>query len=313
MKTSQRIRTSVALGRTYERARRHTLRLLFPWFERMGIHVTANHFYEPIPDVARLAPELWSGQSALTGLDLQPERQRDLLDVFRSHYQAEYEALPRQATDVPHRFHLANGALGPVDAEMLYCMMRALKPRRVIEVGSGNSTYLTAQALLENENDGAPPAEFVAIEPYPNPVLRAGFPGLSGLLPTPVQRVPLEFFRRLESNDVLFIDSSHVLKIGSDVQYLVLEVLPALQPGVVIHTHDIFFPAEYPRRLVTREHKFWTEQYIIQAFLAFNSAFEILLAGSYLHLHDPESLAKTFSSYNRHKTLPGSLWMRRSR
>jgi predicted O-methyltransferase YrrM len=306
------MRTSVDIARTYERARRHTLRLLFPWFERMGVHVTANHFYEPVPDVGRLPFRLWSERSALAGLDMQPEQQRQRLEAFSSKYKAEYEALPRQATAVAHQFHLANGALGPVDAELLYCMIRDRAPRRVIEVGSGNSTYLTAQALRANEADGAAPAEFVAIEPYPNPVLRAGFPGLSRLVTGAVQSVPLECFQALERNDVLFIDSSHVLKIGSDVQYLVLDVLPALQAGVVIHFHDIFFPAEYPKRLVTHEHKFWSEQYVVQAFLAFNSAFEIVLAGSYLHLQEPDSLAEAFSSYNRQNTWPGSLWIRRT-
>jgi Methyltransferase domain len=307
------VSTSVDLARTYERARRHTLRLLFPWFERMGVHVTANHFYEPIPDVGHLPVTLWSERSALAGLDLNIERQRALLEVFSSQYRGEYDALPRRATGIPYQFHMANGAIGPVDAEVLYCMIREFRPRKVIEVGSGNSTYLTAQALRANEADGAAAAVFAAIEPYPNAVLKAGFPGLSRLVRGPVQSVPLDFFRALERNDVLFIDSSHVLKIGSDVQYLVLEVLPTLRPGVVIHIHDIFFPAEYPQRLVTREHKFWTEQYLIQAFLAFNSTFEILLAGSYLHLHEPESLSKAFSSYSRENTWPGSLWIRRVR
>ena len=114
-----------------------------------------------------------------------------------------------------------------------------------------------------------------------------------------------------ENHDILFIDSSHVLRIGGDVQYEYLEILPRLARGVIVHSHDIFLPAEYPRHWVLEEHKFWTEQYLLQAFLAFNDSFEVLWAGSYMHLKHPEKLEEAFSSYKRERTLPGSFWMRK--
>ena len=151
------------------------------------------------------------------------------------------------------------------------------------------------------------------IDPYPNEVLKRGFPGLSRLIPEKVQDVPISEFMTLGDNDILFIDSSHVLKTGSDVHYEYLEVLPRLNRGVIVHVHDIFLPAEYPREWVLGEHRFWNEQYLLQAFLAFNESFEVLWAGSYMHLRYPEELETAFSSYRREETWPKSFWMRRVR
>ena len=151
----------------------------------------------------------------------------------------------------------------------------------------------------------------MAVEPYPNATIKKGFPGLSRLIDAPVQQVSLAEFERLRENDILFIDSSHVLKIGSDVEFLFLEVLPRLNPGVIVHIHDIFLPANYPRRWVVDELRFWNEQYILQAFLAFNRAFEVLWAASYMNIKHPERLESAFPSYKRGQRPPGSFWMRK--
>jgi len=117
-------------------------------------------------------------------------------------------------------------------------------------------------------------------------------------------------FGKLKENDILFIDSSHVLKIGSDVQYEYLDILPRLSKGVIVHVHDIFLPAEYPKEWVLKDYIFWTEQYLLQAFLAFNDSFEVLWAGHYMHLKYPNKLEDAFS-YKRDERLPGSFWMRK--
>ena len=197
-----------------------------------------------------------------------------------------------------------------IDAEVLYCMIRHYRPHRIIEVGSGFSTYVSAAAVRQNGAEGYP-ATLVAIEPYPNDVLRRGFPGLHQLLQQPVQSVDYEAFTSLTENDILFIDSSHVLRIDSDVRFLVLEVLPRLQPGVLVHFHDIFLPCDYPRAWVMNEYRFWNEQYVLQAFLAFNRGFEVVWLGSYMHLHHSEKLREVFGSYDPATIWPGSLWMRR--
>ena len=190
-------------------------------------------------------------------------------------------------------------------------MIRHFKPKRIFEIGSGNSTYLSAQAVLKDKEDNGHKCELIAVEPYPNDVLKAGFPGLSELISTKIQDIPLSEFNKLKENDILFIDSSHVLKIGSDVQYEYLEILPRLNKGVIVHLHDIFLPAEYPREWVLKDYRFWTEQYLLQAFLAFNDNFEVLWAGSYIHLKHPDKLEAAFSSYKRDERLPGSFWIRK--
>lgn len=121
----------------------------------------------------------------------------------------------------------------------------------------------------------------------------------------------MSVFKELGENDILFIDSSHVLKIGSDVQYEYNEILPRLNKGVLIHVHDIFLPLEYPETWVRQSHRFWTEQYLLQAFLAYNSAFKVLWAGHYMHWKYPDLLEKAFRTYNREITGPGSFWMRK--
>ncbi len=141
---------------------------------------------------------------------------------------------------------------GPVDAEILYCMVREHKPKRMIEFGSGFSTQISARALVQNQQETGVACDFTAVEPYPNPMVRKGFPGLTRLSETSCQEFPLEHIEALEENDVLFIDSSHVLKIGSDVQHLFLEVLPRLKKGVVVQVHDIFLPFEYSSNWVMR-------------------------------------------------------------
>src|SRR5206468_3938156 len=152
---------------------------------------------------------------------------------------------------------------------------------------------------------GAPAAEFTSVEPYPNPTIRAGVPGLTRLEPKKVQDVPLSFFQQLEANDILFIDSSHVLCIGSDVQYEFLDILPSLKPGVVVHVHDILIPREYHRKWVM-EGRFWGEQYILQAFLAFNDSFEVLWAGQYMHLTHPDKLRAAMKGYAPQECSPSS-------
>jgi hypothetical protein len=195
---------------------------------------------------------------------------------------------------------------------VLYGMVRSLKPRRILEIGSGHSTLLSAQAILANTSeDPGYRCELRAIEPYPSEILRRGFPGLSRLVTAPVQDVPIADFLELGADDILFIDSSHVLSIGGDVRYEYLEVLPRLNPGVVVHVHDIFLPAEYPEEWVRRQHRFWNEQYLLQALLVGNSGFEVLWGSSFMHLRHPEALERAFRSYRREERWPASFWLRR--
>jgi predicted O-methyltransferase YrrM len=183
-------------------------------------------------------------------------------------------------------------------------MIRHFQPRLIIEVGSGFSSLISAEAAAKNTNSA-----LICIEPSPQDFLRKGLPGLRSLIEKRVEELDLEFFTQLDSNDILFIDSSHTVKIGGDVNYLFLEVLPRLKPGVIVHVHDIFFPFEYRRDWVKDERRFWTEQYLLQAFLTFNAEFEVLMCNSYLDLHYLEDVKSTFP--NSPPRGGGSFWMRR--
>lgn len=283
----------------------------FIW-QGLGFHVTPNHFYSPIPDTRTLKSDLWLKYSELKGIDINEKKQLTLLSLFVSKYKDEYNNFPKKRTSIPYEYYINNGGFESIDGEILYCIIRNFKPRKILEIGSGNSTYLSAQAIIKNmKEDSKYKCELMAIEPYPNNVLKTGFPGLFKLIPKKVQNIPLSEFNKLKENDILFIDSSHALKVGSDVQYEYLEILPRLNKGVVIHFHDIFLPAEYPKEWILKYHIFWTEQYLLQAFLTFNKNFEVLWAASYMHLKNFEKLEKAFKSYNRNERWPGSFWIRK--
>ena len=283
----------------------------FELWEKNGFHITPNHFSSPVPDLQALPDQLWAQPSELPGVDMNEGGQLGLLSQFSSGFKDEYESFPRQKTSLPHQYYVHNVWFDTVDGEILYCMIRHFKPALIMEIGSGNSTYLSAQAILKNREESGRQCALIACEPYPNEVLKAGFPGLTKLLPTPVENLPLSEFEKLQEGDILFIDSSHILKIGGDVYYEFLEILPRLNKGVIVHIHDIFFPSEYPRDWVFTDHSFCTEQYLLQAFLAFNDRFEVLWGGNYMHLNHPDKLEQAFSSYTRDGKSPRSFWIRR--
>ena len=219
----------------------------------------------------RLPETLWDRPSELVGIDMNDSMQLDLLRRHFPRFRNEYEQISTKPTGEEGGFHLNNGLFDGTDALVAYCMVRQFQPRLIIEIGSGLSSLLLAQAAARNGNSA-----LICIEPFPREFVRKGFPGLRSLIEKKVQDIDLEFFSQLESGDLLFIDSSHTVKIGGDVNYLFLEVLPRLKPGVIVHVHDIFLPFDYRRDWVMDEFRFWSEQYLLQAFLTFNSEFEVL-------------------------------------
>jgi predicted O-methyltransferase YrrM len=283
----------------------------FELWESYGFHVTGRHFYQPIPSMAGLPLSLWNRVSDVPGIDMQEEQQKQLLSDIVAKFKDEYMAIPTGASTQEFHYYLGNAAFDAVDAEMLFALIRLFKPRRIYEVGSGFSTLLAADALRRNRADGYS-CRFIAIEPYPSAELQARLPSDVELWRLPIQDVSLDEFQSLCENDILFIDSSHVCKIGSDVQFVFLEILPRIRPGVVVHVHDIFMPMEYPKRWVLDQHQFWNEQYLLQTFLSFNAAFEVLWAGQWMHINHPDLLMKAFPSYSA-GVLPGSFWFRRTR
>jgi len=274
--------------------------------QERGYHILPNAFYTPIPDTDKLPAALWGEPSSMPGVAMNDEHQLELaLQVFPP-YQAEYGQFPTQPGADPYAYHQDNDYFVGLDAIALHCLVRHSRPRRVIEVGSGFSTRITSQALRLNGG-----GELICIEPYPNPTLRS-LPGIQQLLEQPVQQAPLSLFTSLQAGDILFIDSTHTVKIGSDVNYLVLEVLPRLQPGVWVHFHDIFLPREYPQEWITQTLMFSNEQYLLQAFLAFNSAFEVEFSSAYLTVKFAQRLSEQFGGFLRWNE-GCSLWLRKMR
>jgi predicted O-methyltransferase YrrM len=279
----------------------------------MGFHITPNHFESPIPDTRYLDDALWSNNTELSGININPQAMVNLINLFSSKYKKEYDCFPKNKTSIPYQYYIKNRSFESVDAEIYYCMIRYFKPKRIFEIGSGYSTLIAAQAVMKNKEEFGNDTELIAIEPYPNETLKRGFSGLSELRTSILQDIKLSEFDTLCENDILFIDSSHILRIGSDVQYEYLELLPRLNKGVIIHVHDIFLPAEYKRDWIHNDHRFLNEQYLLQAFLAFNDAFEILWGGSLMHLTQTKELEKAFASYDKDSAWPGSFWLRKIR
>jgi hypothetical protein len=261
----------------------------FRLFEEHGFHLTPVHFYQPIPDTRTLAEDLWTRESEMPGIEWNEPGQLDLLSRVFPQFRSEYDELPAGPASSPSQFHFNNGAFDGTDALVLYCMIRHFRPATVLEVGAGFSTRLSAQAALKNGN-----TRLVSIEPNPDPVVQRGFPGLASVITRRVQDVGYALFEELEAGDILFIDSSHVVQCGGDVNFLYLEVLPRLKPGVLVHSHDIFLPQEYPRGWVVDLRLFWTEQYLLQAFLAFNTAFEVIFANNFMGLRHPGPMREVF-------------------
>lgn len=272
----------------------------------LGVSVTPSHFYFPIPQLKSFNGKDWTACRPCAGLDFRLDEQVDRLCMEWLRFASEWK-FPEGATGNQHEFHLNNGFFEAVDAEVAYSIVRHYKPKRIVEVGSGNTTLLLTSAVRRNAAEGFP-CRFTSIEPHPPSYLKDDLPGLTSLHAKPVQKAPPELFRSLQANDILFIDSSHVVSIDSDVVFECLNILPLLAPGVIVHFHDIFVPLDYPEKFVKTNLCFWGEQYLLEAFLAFNSAFRVLWAASAMQQFRMQILQKIFPSWDGSFTrIPASL------
>jgi len=272
-------------------------------------------YYSPLPSISSLRKNRarWDKPSALHGIECDIAKMKTFLSELCKRYVEEFSAYP------PYE-HLQTIGFGPgytaVDALTLYMMIRYVKPRRYIEVGSGLSTYYASLASAKNASEGHP-VEMTCIEPFPYDKLYS-VPNIS-IIKNEVQSVDLSVFQALQDNDILFIDSSHILKIDGDVPYLLLEVLPSLAPDVVIHVHDVPLPYNTPypadrwifgRRWPT----FWNEAMVLQAFLCYNGAFDIILSTPLIRHLDEAFLKAHIPNYQSVAQNPNafsSLWLRK--
>jgi hypothetical protein len=270
----------------------------------IGVLPIRKHYYEPLVDVAefRLPPEQ---ERPLPGIDWNVDGQLAFLRSLRYEHELPDLLAPRSS---PLQFRLQNGSFESGDAELLYQLIRAKRPARFFEIGSGQSTLIARRAILKNaEESPAYNCRHVCIEPFEAPWLEQ-----TGALTirSRVEDVDRGLFAELAENDVLFIDSSHVIRPQGDVLTEYLEILPSLRPGVIVHIHDIFSPRDYLREWLAESMLLWNEQYLLEAFLTENKSWRILCALNYLgHRHFGElHRACPYLSPDRE---PGSFYIQR--
>lgn len=294
-----------ALGRLRRLAEELARRVLEP----AGYHLTRRHFYSPIPVIREIPGRLWDGPSELPGVDLHVDDALALLNGPLLRYLSEFR--PPLNPSEPGRFWLHNGGYESVDAETLYAILRDLRPERVYELGSGASSHVIQMAALANTQDGSP-LEHTIFDPFPyqtgtmGPVPRASVHAVHAQDLDPAQ------FAALQDGDVLFIDTTHTVRTGGDVTHIFLEILPRIAAGVTVHVHDIFLPYEYPKDWVVKHRRAWAEQYLLQAFLAFNDHFEVVMPNYAVARSAPAALKKIIPTFDPQTVRPGGFWIRRS-
>jgi predicted O-methyltransferase YrrM len=271
-----------------------------------------GHFYSPIVDVADVASrrdQLWPAKPAILGIDFNDDYHRRILTEAFPRWIGGYdypeEGREDEALD---RFYTRNSQFSWLDSRLLFVMLRELQPRRIVEVGSGYSSLLMADVNRRFFDGGI---DITCIEPYPRAFLQRPFPGIRRVIRDKVQALPSAVFEPLESGDILFIDSSHVSKTGSDVNHLYFEILPRLAPGVVIHAHDIFFPHEYPQDWAIGENRSWNEQYLLRALLMYSTAFRFLVGSNYAFSTFPDLVAKALALPAGRAFGGASVWIER--
>jgi predicted O-methyltransferase YrrM len=268
-----------------------------------------GNFSSPIPalnEVRAREHEIFARPETVPGIELRVAEQLALAKELAPF--AEDQPFGEHARE-GLRYRFDNPYFRWPDALVLHCLLRWARPKRLVEIGSGFSSAV----ILDTNDlflDGTLSCTFV--EPHPSrleQLLQRDDARRHKVIERPVQSVDLELFDALGSNDVLFVDSSHVAKVGSDVNRIMFDVLPRLRPGVLVHFHDIGWPFEYPREWIFQG-RAWNEAYLVRAFLDFNNAFEIMFFNHYLSLFHQAEVAAAMPLWGREAG--GSLWVRRS-
>ena len=273
--------------------------------------VPAGHFYSPIPSVDDVRLDLERQNQVklpaqVPAVIIDDAAQLELLEQLKQYYPLlPFRSQPTEGLlyffDNPHYSYS--------DAIILFCLLNWIKPSRVIEIGSGHSTCAmvdTNRLLLDSRT------KITCIEPYPG-LLRSLLQNLNesvAIIGRKVQDVDLSFFDELEAGDILFVDSTHVSKIGSDVNRIFFEILPHLHSGVLVHIHDVFYPFEYPKEWVM-EGRAWSEAYVVRAFLALNTSFEITLFNHWIAYFHRDVIERELPAMLTNTG--GALWLRRVR
>jgi len=273
----------------------------------VGMLPVRHYYHEPAIDPRDLRHPL-DAERRLPALELRVAEQLEVISRF--HFAEELTRIPLQ-TRKPLTFSYRNGAFEFGDAELLYDMIRHFMPRRIVEIGSGFSTLIAREAIAQNNRDDPRYAcTHICVEPFEKPWLENT--GAS-VIRQRVEEIGVDLFHQLEERDILFIDSSHVIRPQGDVLFEYLELLGCLNPGVLVHIHDIFTPRDYPSDWVVRQRRLWNEQYLLEAFLSFNSQYRVLVALNYLWHHHAALLGDACPMLVREgQAEPGSFWIVRT-
>jgi hypothetical protein len=249
-----------------------------------------------------------------------PQQPREMPDIeWRDKAQVElceevFAAQPsfelrREEPSDPSEYWALNSQYPPLDAWVLAALLRHLRPTKMIEVGSGYSSLVTARV---NQESFHAEMDFVCIEPYPRQFLVDGVDGITDLRIESIQDTPLELFEDLSDGDILFIDTSHTVKTGGDVVWIFHEIVPHLALGVYVHIHDVGLPGAYPESWVM-DGWGWNESYLVRSFLSYNNAFEIIWDSQYMLQNHRESVLRAFPEFSQYADRAGvSLWIRRT-
>jgi hypothetical protein len=273
-------------------------------FLKFGLYPIVDHYYDPLFDFRKVVSSSVPLESSLR-FDHTP--QLNFINTLR--FSEELNAIPLSLNSETAYFY-RNGSFGSGDSELYYSIIREKKPARILEVGSGFSTRIAVQAVKKNKEEISNyTCAVTCIEPYEMPWLEK----LDvKLIRKKVEELSMDEFEALEENDILFIDSSHIIRPGGDVFFLILRVLPRLKKGVWIHFHDIFTPAEYPIEWLRDEFRMWNEQYLLEAFLVNNRSFETVVALNFLAKNFRNELGNALPVLAKEPERdPGSFWIRK--
>jgi hypothetical protein len=272
---------------------------------KMGVFPILDHYYEPKFD-NRNPKIAFSQDRTLPGIDWNVEEQLELLTQFTA-AQELVGAAPAKSETL--EFNIDNRSFGPGDADYWYQLIRWTRPKRIFEVGSGNSTLMAIKASRKNRAlDPSYTCKHVCIEPYEMPWLEKT--GLT-IVRKKVEDLDVEFFSELECNDILFIDSSHVIRPEGDVLFEYLQLLPTLKRGVIVHIHDIFSPKNYLTQWMEKDIRFWNEQYLLEAFLSNNSSWKVIGALNFLRHHHYDAF-KRVAPFLSPDNEPGSFYIQKT-
>lgn len=268
------------------------------------LFVPIGHFYSPVVDPASVDEEALQARTLAdpAEIDMNYPGQIEMLRTLAPHL-----AAGPDGRSPARRFRAPNDQFSLGDARMLHAFIAAFRPRTLVEVGSGHSSAVILDAMDTLRLD----TRCIFIEPNTErlrALMRPGDLERARLMEMPVQSVPLSLFESLAENDILFLDTSHVAKTGSDVLHEIFEILPRLKPGVIVHFHDVFSGFEYPREWAIEENRSWNEAYFLRAYLANNQKFEIVMHANALERRHSQALAEIAPGY---KVDGGSLWLRK--